>query len=101
MTMMLHIHMIILGLTQSPVSGSPLPHTAADPNEIQNILQIVFGIVGALAFLMIVISGLRYVLSAGNPDRTSRAKDGIVYALVGMVIAISAEAIVTFVIGNV
>jgi hypothetical protein len=97
---MLHLYKaIIFGLSEVHPDGLPTP--AADPGTIQNILQIVFGIVGALAFLMIVISGLRYVVSAGNPDRTKRAKDGIVYALVGIVIAISAEVIVTFVVGNI
>jgi hypothetical protein len=86
----------------SPIQPSGLPtKTPSDSTELQAVLQIVFGIVGALAFLMIVISGFRYVLSAGNPDRTSRAKNGIVYALVGMVIALLAEAIVTYVVKNV
>lgn len=77
-----------------------LPTTSASAGELQTVLQIVFGIVGALALLMIVISGLRYVLSGDNPDRAGRARSGIVYALVGLVIALTAEAIVTFVIKN-
>jgi Type IV secretion system pilin len=96
---MMHLHTVIFSI--SDVSPYGLPQATADASKVQTILQIVFGIVGALAFLMIVVSGLRYVLSAGNPDRTSRAKDGIVYALVGMTIAISAEAIVTFVVNRI
>ncbi len=61
-------------------------------------MSVVFGIIGALALLMITVSGLRYIISAGNPEKTSKAKNGIVYSLVGLVIALSAEAIVTFVV---
>jgi Type IV secretion system pilin/Family of unknown function (DUF6112) len=90
----------LLTLLSTDIAPSGLPTAAADPNQLHNVLQIVFGIVGALAFLMIVVSGLRYILSAGNPDRTSRAKNGIIYALVGVVIAIVGEALVSYVVTN-
>jgi len=88
----------LIRLLSTDIQPNGLPTTSANTNELQQVLQIVFGIIGALAFLMIVVSGLRYVLSAGNPDRTSRAKNGIIYALVGMVIALLAEALVTYVV---
>lgn len=87
----------------SVIDVSPLPNSgssAATPT-ISTILSIVFGIVGALALLFITISGLRYITSAGNPQKTAQAKEGIIYALVGLAIAISAEAIVVFFISKV
>jgi len=84
-------------LLATAISPGSLPQGNIDKNTVPNILQIVFGIIGALALTMITVSGLRYILSAGNPDRASRARNGIIYALVGLAIAISAEAIVTFV----
>jgi len=82
-------------------SGScGLPTAHANHDAIQNVLTIVFGLVGALSLLMITISGLRYITSAGNPEQASKAKDGVVYALVGLAIALTAEAIVTFVVKN-
>lgn len=87
-------------ITATSISGGHLPHAAATPDTVKAILQIVFGIIGALALLMITVSGLRYITSAGSPEKTSRAKDGIVYAVVGLVIAISAEAIVTYVVSR-
>lgn len=85
----------------SDIKSGGLPTSSANTATVQNALQIVFGIIGALAFLMIVISGFRYVLSAGNPDRASRAKNGIIYALIGLVIALAAETIVTYVVTNI
>ncbi|MDL2341581.1 MAG: hypothetical protein QFB87_00695 [Patescibacteria group bacterium] len=81
--------------------GSTPGSSLTDTPEIKTILGIVFGVVGALSILVITISGFRYVLSAGDPKRTAQAKDGIIYALVGLAVAIMAETIVAFVIGKI
>ena len=88
--------------TSIQVNGLPGANNPnlASTSELHTILSIVFGIVGALSLLVITISGLRYVISAGDPKRTAQAKEGIIYAIVGLVVAISAEAIVTFVVGG-
>jgi ABC-type amino acid transport system permease subunit len=83
---------------QSNIKGGSLPDPEADQGSIKTVLQIVFGIIGAFAVLNITLSGLKYVTSAGNEQKTAEAKNGIVYSLVGLMIAISAEAIVAFVI---
>lgn len=82
-----------------------LPNTV-DPGEgsgfvsqqLQGALQLAFGILGAIALLVIVIAALQYVLSAGDAQKVARAKDTIIYALVGLVVAVMAFAIVTFVL---
>lgn len=83
---------------RTPISAKGLPQPKANTAELKIILGIVFGIVGALSLLIITVSGFRYVLSAGDPQTMSKAKNGIVYALVGLVIALAAEAIVAFVV---
>jgi hypothetical protein len=49
---------------------------------------------------MIVVSGLRYILAGGDPQRIAQAKSGVVYALVGLAIAVSAQGIVFFVVNK-
>lgn len=90
---------IIADLTAIKPGGLPTP--SANDATIQNVLGIVFGIIGALAFLMVVISGLRYVLAGDDPGKVSKAKDGLIYSLVGLLIALTAEAIVAFVVKRV
>jgi hypothetical protein len=80
------------------ISPGNLPNPSANRDEITTILSIVLGIIGAFALLIITVSGMRYITSGGNPEKTAKAKNGIVYSLVGLVVAISAEAIVTFVV---
>lgn len=58
-------------------------------------------VIGAISVLMIIIGGLRYVLSAGSPSATTGAKDTILYAVIGVIVATLAFAIVQFVIAKV
>jgi hypothetical protein len=81
----------------SNLSPGDLPHTNADKAHIVTILNIVLSVVGALTLLMITVSGFRYVTSAGNEQKAAKAKSGLTYALVGLVVAIMAESIVIFV----
>lgn len=55
-------------------------------------------IVGAISVIMVVVGGLRYVVSGGNATNISTAKNTILYAIIGLVISILAYAIINFVI---
>ncbi len=75
-----------------------LPHATASHGEVQIILNIIIGIIGALSLLFITIGGFRYILSQGDPQGVAKAKGTVLYALIGLVIAIIAETLVAFVI---
>lgn len=84
------------------VSSLPNPGVSGTNNStVKTALTITFGILGALSLLFITIGGFRYVISQGDSQATSKAKSTIIYALVGLAIALVAQAIVTFVIGHV
>ncbi len=68
---------------------------------VKPIIQVLIIVVGGVSVLVIVLGGLLYVISAGDANTTKRAKDAILYAVVGLVVAIFAQAIVSFVIGAV
>ena len=73
---------------------SSLPEVAASEAQIKNGLAIIFGVFAAVAVIVIIIAAINFANSEGNPDNISRAKKTIIYALIGLVIALSAEAIV-------
>ncbi len=77
--------------------ANPFPTVSANGNFVTTLLNIVFGIFGAVALLFIVLGGFRYVISSGDPKNTAKAKNTIIYALIGLVITLSATAIVNFV----
>lgn len=67
---------------------------------VVRIVRTVLFVVGAVSVVMVMVGGLRYILSAGDSNGISGAKNTILYALVGLVVAIFAQAIVTFVINR-
>ncbi|MDQ3123968.1 MAG: hypothetical protein M3Q14_04790 [bacterium] len=78
-----------------------VPKTRLTETKITDVLQIVFGIAAAVAVLIIAISALRMVVSRGNSQDVTQARDAIVYASVGLIITLAAFAIVTFVVERV
>jgi len=64
------------------------------------VSNIMLFAVGAISVIMVVIGGLRYVISGGNSGNVTGAKNTILYAIVGLVIAMLAYALVNFVIAS-
>jgi ABC-type Fe3+ transport system permease subunit len=62
------------------------------------ITSVLLFVVGAISVIMIVIGGLRYVISGGNSSAISAAKNTILYAVIGLVVAILAYALIHFVL---
>ena len=77
-----------------------LPMVGANNGSLTSILQIVFGIIGSVAVLIIVLAGLQLITSGGNPESAKKARETIIYAVAGLVIVVSAEIIVTFFLGK-
>jgi len=55
-------------------------------------------LVGAVAVIFLIVGGLRYVVSNGDPKNVEAAKNTILYAIVGIVVAVISFALVQFVI---
>ncbi len=75
-----------------------IPRVEADTNAIENALRYLFAIIGALSVLMVIISGLRYIISTGDPQKTATAKNAIIYAVIGLVVSLSAFMLVGFIL---
>lgn len=68
---------------------------------IKNIVNMIIFIVGAIAVLMIVIGAARYVTSNGDTAGVTSAKNTIMYAVIGLIVAVMAYSIVGFVVKNI
>ncbi len=66
--------------------------------SFKTIVNVILFVLGAISVIMIVIGGVRYTVSGGDSGSTKGAKDTILYAVVGLVVAMLAYAIVNFVI---
>lgn len=71
------------------------------PTVIQNILNAIIGIAGVVSVVFIVVGGIQYITSTGDPGKTKKAKDTILYALIGLIVCALSFAIVNFVISQI
>ena len=80
------------------ISPSPLPKATADSNTLNTIFTIFYITIGTIAVLLVVVAGLRYVLSQGDPVKVADAKRMIIYTLAGVVVIALAATIVRYVV---
>ena len=70
----------------------------ADTGVFKQITNTILYIVGIIAVIMLIIGGIKYVISGGDAKKVTDAKNTVLYAIIGLVIAFLAFAIVNFVI---
>ncbi len=94
------------------LTGPALGACLTDPNPpgdaegdlygaIQTAIDIFSVVVGVIAVIMIIIGGLKYIMSSGDPSNITSAKNTILYAVIGLAIVALAQVIVLFVIDTV
>ena len=71
-----------------------------DNGIFRQVTNILLFIVGAIAVIMLIIGGIRYVVSGGDSSAVTAAKNTILYAIIGIIIVLLAFAIVQFVVGS-
>lgn len=86
------------GMNLAKPNGVPTDLTGAG-GVIDNVTSTILAILGFIAVVMLIIGGIKYATSAGDAKAVTDAKNTILYALIGLVIAILSYAIVKFVIG--
>lgn len=77
---------------------SPVPQNPAGTAQLQNIVNTVLGVTGAVAVLIIVVAGFRMITSQGDPGTVATSRNAIIYSLIGLVVIMFAFAIVNFVV---
>ncbi len=64
----------------------------------KQITNTILYIVGIIAVIMLIIGGIKYVISGGDSKKVTDAKNTVLYAIIGLVIAFLAYAIINFVV---
>ena len=67
---------------------------------IKLILNTVFVVIGILAVVFIIMGGINYTMSQGDPGKIKKAKDTILYGIIGLIVSLAAFAIVQFVLDS-
>jgi hypothetical protein len=72
-----------------------------DTGVFKIITNVMLYVIGAVSVIMLIIGGIRYVVSGGDTGAVTSAKNTILYAVIGIVVAILAYALVNFVITSI
>lgn len=65
----------------------------------KTVVNVLLFVIGAVSVVMLIVGGIRYTLSAGNSSAVTAAKNTIMYAIIGLIVAFLAYAIVNWVLG--
>ena len=71
-----------------------------DTGVFKQVTNTILYIVGIIAVIMLIIGGIKYVVSGGDSKKVTDAKNTVLYAIIGLVICFLAFAIVNFVISS-
>jgi len=80
--------------TQTCPSGSDTSLT----NVLKTIISILSIIVGVIAVIMVIVGGFKFITSGGDSSNTAAARNTVIYALVGLIVAALAQVLVHFVL---
>lgn len=77
------------------------PKLSGDGSSLlKNLSTLLFGALGSISVMVIVYAGIRLSASRGNPDAIAKLRSTIIYAAIGLFLAIGAGSIISFVIGK-
>jgi hypothetical protein len=75
-----------------------IPENPLTQTTVNNVANAAFMLAGIVAVVFIIIGGISYSISAGDPGKISKAKDTILYAVIGLIVVLVSFIIVQFVI---
>lgn len=90
----------LAGAEAARATGMPAELVGAD-GVFTKITNTILYAVGIVSVIMLILGGIRYVVSGGDSKKVTDAKNTIMYAIIGLIIAILSYAIVNFVISAV
>lgn len=90
---------LALQLAQIPDGKVPnVPKVSLTQDAVNNLASGVFFIAAAVSVIFVIIGGIRYIMSQGDAQNLTRAKNTILYSLIGLVVVVSAFVIVQIII---
>ena len=92
-------HLYVAGISLQGQTGLP-DSTQNVGQALTNVISLLIYLIGALALIFIIVGGLLIVTAAGSPRRLEQGREAIIYAIVGLIVAIGAFAVVTFISGK-
>ena len=87
------------GVNAARGDNTPSNLVNGDSSIIRRAINIMLFGVGVLSVVMLIFGGFRYVISGGKKESVTNAKNTILYAIIGLLVAVFAYAIINFILG--
>ena len=100
---MKHLPKIVLAATALlPFAASATalenPLGEDDPRAvIANVISVILGLLGAIALLVFIYAGITLMISGGNPEKVKKARNTLVWAIVGLALIFGSYGILNFI----
>lgn len=91
---------ILLQFAQKIDAGSNGIPTMTGDDLLKNGLNLTYFLAGIIAVIVIIVAGLMYTTSSGDSGRVAKAKNLLTYAIIGLIVVMSAFVITNFVVGR-
>lgn len=82
-----------------PESSNNQTTIFGDDGIFERVVNVLLFLVGAISVIMLIVGGIRYIVSAGDQNQVTSAKNTILYAIIGIIVAVLAWGIVNFLLG--
>ena len=89
------------GVEAARGNGVPTNLWNGDSSLVRRVINFMLIGIAVVSVVMLIFGGFRYVVSSGNKDAVTSAKNTILYAVIGLLIALFAYAIIQFVLNTV
>ena len=87
------------GINAARGDNTPANLANGDSSIVRRAINIMLFGVGVLSVVMLIFGGFRYVISGGKKESVTNAKNTILYAIIGLLVAVFAYAIINFILG--
>lgn len=89
------------GLSQAAITGNGCKQGGNTVKSIAHtVINVMSIIVGVISIIMLIVAGLKFITSSGDSNAVASAKNTLIYAIVGLFIAVLAQLLVHFVLSS-
>ena len=85
------------GIESMHAEGMPSQIVGVD-GTLSNVINTILYVAGVVAVAMLIFGGIRFMVSRGDKDKVQKAKNTVIYAIIGLILVIFSYAIVNFVV---
>ena len=89
------------GINATRGEGVPTSLGDGDESIVTRIINMMLYAIVVISVVMLIVGGFRYVISGGQKEAVTAAKNTILYAIIGLLIAIFAYPVIVFVLNTV